>query len=238
MTLAEMERRATIFNRDSSPAEKINRLREIEELAHIEMGDWKPRMGDIITRGEPTAFDGPFWNDYRQPHISGDRAQVTLATTDKAMYLPGDFPVLGNAYFNNMLGKKLWIGMFGKITTAATPGNLTVDVYFGSGADANGTILASSAAQTLIAAQTNLSWEMQFWVHTRTLGVSGALFCRGDAFFNTAVVAVGDFLVPASAAAAVTVDVTGSNIISVQWKRSGSTVEVATTQDIHVVAYN
>jgi hypothetical protein len=58
-------------------------------------------------------------------------------------------------------GKKIRIRLFGKITTAVTPGNGSFDIYWGSGADANGTILASSAALALTASQTNLSWELE-----------------------------------------------------------------------------
>lgn len=182
--------------------------------------------------------DGLFYHDTREPFVSADLAAVTLSTTDKAMYTPSAFPVLGGQYFSRP-GKKIRIRMFGKITTALTPGNLTIDVYYGSGADATGTIIASSAAQTLVASQTNISWELELYVHCRTTGSTGTLFCTGKAIFGTAVIAVGKFLIPASAAAASgSVDLTAANIISVQFKRSGSTAETATTQDIEVSALN
>src|SRR5262245_35504479 len=101
--------------------------------------------------------DGIYVNDLRTPFISGDIAAVTLATTDKALYPVGNFPVLPGNYFS-FIGKKVKISMFGRITTSATPGNLNWDVYYGTGADANGTILASSAAVALQANQTSLSW--------------------------------------------------------------------------------
>ena len=179
--------------------------------------------------------DGIFYNDLREPHFAADLSAVTLSTTDKALYAAKDFPVLGGNYFGR-IGKKLLIRAFGKITTAVTPGNGTIDVYWGTGADANGTLLASSAAMTLIASQTNLSWEIIFRARCTALGTSGALEVTGGWEFNAAVVAAQNGLIPASAAAPVTVDLTAANIISLQYKRSGSTAETMTVQDLEVVA--
>lgn len=182
--------------------------------------------------------DGLFYNDLREPSIAADIAAVTLAATDKALYPTSNFPVLGGQYFARV-GKKLHIRAFGKITTAATPGNGTIDIYYGTGADANGTILASSAAQTLVASQTNLSWEIDFKVHCRSIGSAGTLFVTGRAIFNTAVIAAGTFLIPASAAVVSSgIDLTAASIISLQFKRSGSTAETMTCQDLEVIALN
>src|SRR6185436_1901581 len=183
--------------------------------------------------------DNPsFFHDTRDPFIGADIAAVTLSTTDKALYPVSNFPVLGGQYFAR-IGKKIHIRLFGKITTAATPGNLTVDVYYGTGADANGVLLQSSADQTLIANQTNLSWEMELFVHARSLGSAGTLFVRGRAIFNTAVIAAGTFLIPASAAVVSgACDLTSALIISVQAKRSGSTAETMTVQDLEVSPLN
>jgi hypothetical protein len=182
--------------------------------------------------------DGPFYLDLREPFIGADVAAVTLLTTDLALYPPSNFPVLGGQYFAR-IGKRMKIRLFGRITTAATPGNLTVDVYYGSGAAANGVLLASSAAQTLIASQTNLSWEMEIDVHCRSIGSAGTLFCTGRAAFNPAVIAANTFLVPASApVVSGACDLTAANIISVQAKRSGSTAETMQVHDMEVIALN
>lgn len=184
--------------------------------------------------------DGLFYLDTREPFIAADIAAVTLATTDKALYPKDNFPVLGGQYFARV-GKKLFIRLFGRITTAATPGNGTFDIYYGSGADATGTILASSAAFALTASQTNLSWEMECEVHCRTIGAAGGLFCVGKAFFNNAVAAtsVQPILIPASAPAVTgSLDLTSANIISVQFKRSGSTAETMQVHDLEVRAMN
>src|SRR3954469_16961871 len=102
-------------------------------------------------------MDDAFYQDTRGPFTATDIAAVTLAATDKALYPIANFPVLGSNYWK-FIGKKLRIQLFGRITTVLTPGNGTLDVYWGTGADANGTIIQSSAAHALTASQTNLSW--------------------------------------------------------------------------------
>lgn len=182
--------------------------------------------------------DGLFYNDLREPFIGADIASVTLASTDKALYPVSNFPVLGGQYFSR-IGKALRIILFGRITTAATPGNGTLDVYYGDGTDANGVLLASSAALTLIASQTNLSWRAEIDVHCRSLGSAGTLFCTGEVKFNPAVMAATVGLVPASApVVSGACDLTAAKIISVQFKRSGSTAETMQVHDMKVIALN
>jgi hypothetical protein len=163
-----------------------------------------------------------------------DPISVTLSTTDLALIATGYLPPLAN-YFS-YVGKRLRIEMFGRITTAATPGNLTFDVYWGTNAAANGTILASSAAQALTASQTNLSFTIQLDIQCRAIGngTLGSLLCTGFAILNEAV-AAPHMLIPASAPAAVgSLDLTAANYVSVQAKRSGSTAE---TMQVHRVDY-
>jgi hypothetical protein len=183
--------------------------------------------------------DGLFYNDLRSPFLTFDVASVTLSTTDKALYPATAFPVLGSNYFG-FAGKSIRVKMFGRLTTAATPGNLTWDVYWGTGADANGTILASSAAVALQASQTNLSWAAEFDIVARTLGATGTMMCTGWSLFNVAVVlsTAQPVLIPASAPATATVDTTANNVVSVQFKRSGSTVETMQVHQLSVIALN
>lgn len=183
-------------------------------------------------------MDGAFYNDLREPFITADLPTVTLAATNKALYRAGDMPSLGPQYMARP-GKKILLRMFGKITTAATPGNLTMALLWGTGADANGVSLVASAAQTLVAGQTNLSWEAEFHIRCASIGSAGTLFAWGRAFFNTAVIAAGDVIIPASAAVVSgAVDLTAALIPSLQVLRSGSTVETMTIQDLEFVALN
>lgn len=183
-------------------------------------------------------MDGAYYNDLREPFVIADIPAVTLTAANKALYRAEDFPVLGGNYMARP-GKKIKIRLFGRITTAATPGNLTLSCLWGTGADANGVSVVASAAQVLIASQTSLSWELELSIHCRTIGITGTLFATGKAFFNTAVIAVGDFLLPASLAApSAGINLLSSLIPSVQALRSGSTVETMQVQDLEVIAMN
>lgn len=185
-------------------------------------------------------MDGPFYLDQRQPFMVADLSSVTLATTDKALYTAGQFPVLGGGYFG-FPGKAIMIKLFGRMTTVATPGNLQWDIYWGTGADANGTVLQSSAAVALVANGTNLSWTAEFIVRCTTIGASGALFVTGWSLFNVGLVlsTAAPVLIPASApATSGSVDLTAANIVSVQFKRSGSTAETMQVHQMQVIALN
>ena len=182
--------------------------------------------------------DGLYYNDSRPPWMSAvNITSVTLATTAKAMYPVDNFPVLGGNYFS-FIGKKLIIELWGKMTSAGTPGNLVIDVYYGNGGDANGTIISSSAAQAITASQTDLGWYLRYSVRCVTTGATGTLFGSGFFIANEAIIAP-HMLIPASApAASGSVNLTTANIISVQFRRSGSTGETAQIYDMNVIAAN
>lgn len=176
-------------------------------------------------------MDSPFYIDTREPVIIVPPAAVTLSTTDKALYTVAAFPSTLNQYFVRP-GKKFRIRLFGQITTAATPGNGTFSIYYGTGADANGVILVASAANTLIASQTNASWQLDITITCRSQGATGTLFCDGSFDFTPSVVASGGGLIPASApVVSAAVDLSAGLIISVQFKRSGSTAETMQVLD-------
>jgi hypothetical protein len=183
--------------------------------------------------------DGLFYVDSRAPHISADVGAVTLAATAKAIVPLANLPVLGSNYFS-WIGKALRVTLFGRMTTVLTPGNGSWDIYWGSGADATGTVIGSSTPVALSASQTNLSWRAEFIVRCRTLGATGSLFVTGEWRANVGVVAgsLQPILIPASVPAAVTVDLTAANVISPQFKRSGSTVETMQCHDVLYEALN
>lgn len=184
------------------------------------------------------ADNASFFRDSRAPFILAAVPAVTLATTLKALYPVANIPAMGKDYWWG--GKKIKIGLRGQITTAVTPGNLVISVLYGTGADANGVTLQSTAALTLIASQTNLTWEVYVWVRCVTPGSAGVLFCSGTSYYNAAVVAAHHGPIPASAAAnSGAVDLTvASNVISVQASRSGSTAETMQVLDMEVEALN
>jgi hypothetical protein len=202
------------------------------------------RIEELMTRyGLIRHMDGGNYQDTRLPFTAADVASVTLATTDKALYPIANFPVLGSNYFG-FIGKKIAIKLFGRMTTAVTPGNGAFDIYWGTGADANGTILQSSTAVALAASQTNLSWCVDLLVTCRGFGAAGALLVTGTARLNASLyatfnaAALASEMIPASAPAQVTADLTAANIVSVQYKRSGSTAETMLVHDGLVTSLN
>jgi hypothetical protein len=98
-----------------------------------------------------------------------------------------------------------------------------LQVFWGTNANANGTSLAATAA-TALTAGTNLSWEADIFVRCRALGSSGSLICHGMLNANVSLISntLQPVMIPASAAAAVTVDLTQNNVISPQMIASGS----------------
>lgn len=183
---------------------------------------------------------GQFYHETVPPFAGADEAAVTLSATNKALMPAARYAGLGTQFFN-FIGRKVRIRAFGKITTGATPGNLTVALLWGTGADANGVSICASAAVALIASQTNLSWEATFYVSSRSLGATGTLFGTGWFEANPGVIAstAQPLMIPASAAAAsASVDLTGTLIPSLQALRSGSTAEAMTVQDYDISPMN
>lgn len=184
-------------------------------------------------------MDGPFWVDLRAPHMSADAGSVTLAATNKAMVPVANLPPLGANYFG-YVGKAVRITMTGRITTAATPGNMTVAMLWGNGTDANGTVLATSTAAALTANATSLAWKLEFLIRCRALGATGSLMANGLFSANVAVVAgsLQPIMIPANLPAPVTVDLTANNFLSPQFARSGSTVETLQVHEFLFEALN
>jgi hypothetical protein len=182
--------------------------------------------------------DGAFYHDTLPPFVAADITAVTLATTAKALYPAASFPAWGSGYFNKFIGKKVRIKLFGRITTArrrATAASTSTSARGRRQRDDPGLVRRARADS---ASQTNLSWRLELDVTVRALGASGALLVTGRAEFNVGVLAstLAPMLIPASAAAQVTVDLTTANIISVQFKRSGSTAETMQVHDMTVEA--
>ena len=182
--------------------------------------------------------DGLFYVDSRMPFLVADQTAVTLLTTDLALMPTGSLPVMGTNYFG-FPGKAVHIRMFGRITSAATPGNGTMTFYWGTNGAANGVSICATQAFALTASQTNLSWVADVIIRCRTIGSAGTLFGTGRLLFNNAIV-TSDQMIPASAAAAsAAVDLTSSTLmISPQFKRSGSTAETMQVHEYMMLALN
>jgi hypothetical protein len=182
--------------------------------------------------------DGNLYVDTRGPKMVAAATAITLAATDKLLH-PGGFIALPANYFD--VGKAVRQTIFGAFTTAATPGNLGQELYYGT-ADAGGTLLGSSAAPALTASRTSMSVRIEAYCRCRSAGTAGSLLAYalgmyGGASTNDLLATPGVFT-PASAPVAVTVDTTAASGFNAQIKRSGSTAETFTTHDLIFEALN
>lgn len=184
-------------------------------------------------------MDGVFYNDLREPFITIPPGAVTLAATAKALYTTTQFPPLPAGYFGRV-GKKMKICLRGIITTVLTPGNGSFNVYYGNGADANGVLLMTGTPVALTASQTNVSWVLEIVITCISIGNVGTLRCTGWAHFNEAVQAPIQMLPTTVDAVSGACDLAtlATQIISVQYLRSGSTVETMQVMDMEVIAMN
>jgi hypothetical protein len=182
-------------------------------------------------------MDGAYFLDTRLPHIATDVTSVTLAATNKALYPVANVPAMGKDYWT--VGKAVRIEIMGRCTSVATPGNLTLSLFYGTGADANGTSLAATAATAWSANQTNMSFYAWWDVHCTAVGTAGALFAFGEARFNESAIAAHLFMPATAPATTASLDLTvASNVLSVQALRSGSTAETMQLHKVRVTSLN
>lgn len=184
--------------------------------------------------------DGLFYLDTREPHIVSDLAAVTLAATAKALYPAASFPVLGSQYFSRP-GKAMKIEMLLKLATGATPGNVSFNVHWGSGADATGTLICGVGTPVAWVANLTKLCKVEFWLRCLTTGTAGTLEGIGLATFDQNHVVAPNtiqYFPQAGGAASGSLDLTQAFIPSIQMLRSGSTAEAAQVQELKVVVFN
>jgi len=184
------------------------------------------------------ADNGQFFNDLREPHIVANLAPITMAATAKAMYAAANFPVLGGQYFNRP-GKALRIEAQFLLTLPATPGNLSFNVHWGTGADATGTLICVAGTPVAATNATKRGW-LVLDVRCLTTGTAGTLQAEGYASFDPGVIAstLQPMMIPTTGAAASgSLDLTAANIISIQPLQSG-TAGTITVEALRVTSLN
>lgn len=185
-------------------------------------------------------MDGNFYVDSRLPFLSADAGPVTIGAANKALVPVANLPILGSNYFS-FIGKAVRMRMFGRWSTAATPGTQTFALLFGTGADANGTAILTSQVITPIASLVNTSWMWEIIIRCRAMGASGSLIANGKfGYLNslTLTTAISEFLTPATADAAVTVDLTTAGLLSPQSLATTSTTNTMSVHDFSFEALN
>lgn len=224
--------RATERSRNSA-------LAEIQELAGIEGRHWKPRLARMMADRELMASGGQFYQDTRTPWLVADTAAVTLATTQKQLWSTADLtPTYASDWTQ---GKLFMIRAFGRLTTPAGAGALTLQLGYGT-ADGTGGALATSAALTVVASQTNISWRFEGRVRCRAVGpgaAAGILLGTGIFETGTAVQAQGGGMVPATAPAQVgSLNLNQTSGIHLQMAEAATTGGTVTIHDLELVAEN
>jgi hypothetical protein len=180
--------------------------------------------------------DGIFYRDLREPHIVVDESAITLASTQKALWAPARTILPANYW---RVGKVVKLTAFCKATTGATPGNYAYAMAYGSG-DAPTPIVAS-VARAAVASQTNIPLTIEGYMECRSIGAAGTCRMWGKAFADLALQLSTNQpnLFPSSAPADVTIDTTvGTNAVTFQMSRSGSTAETVTTVGLLFEALN
>jgi hypothetical protein len=169
--------------------------------------------------------DGLFYTDLREPHFVSDIAAVTMAATAKAIYPASAFPVLGGQYFNRP-GKTIKISMWLKVAVTTSPGNFSFALYWGTGADANGTQICTAGTAVALNASVTKCIYAEFVIRCLTTGTAGTLQATGWAVADGLLITAGTLnpiLIPtAGAAASGSLDLTAANIVSVQCLQSGT----------------
>lgn len=233
MNLAQMEKLAVPLGADRKP----DTIDCISNLADYERSNWVKHWRNIHDSDEPYAADGLFYHDTREPFMTVPPTAVTLSTTAKALYTPSNFPNLGGQYFSRV-GRKMKIACRGIITTAATPGNGSFNILYGTGADANGVALVTGTPVALVASQTNIMWVLEIHITCITTGSAGTLRCTGWVHFGEAVQSTFQALPATVGGVSGAVDLTAALIPSVQFLRSGSTAETMQILDMEVISLN
>ena len=179
--------------------------------------------------------DGIFYRDLRA-QITTDEAAITLAATQKALWTPARTLLPANYW---RVGTVVKLTAFGKFTSGTTPGNLTPAMAYGAG-DAPSPIV-TGVARAAVASVTNIAWTMWGYAECRAIGTSGVLRMWGQFVGDLAMQlsTAQPNLFPSSAPADVTVDTTvGTNALTFQMARSGSTAETMTTTGLLFEALN
>ncbi len=159
-----------------------------------------------------------FWESLANaPAATADGTALASAATATISPAP-DFTYQPGYWYP---GKVIRAYAFGRFTTTATQGTLTLNLQ--AGLLATPVTVLTSGAYIWTASLTNAVWQLDAYVICRAAGTSGSLFAAGRMAFATAVTSppatagqLADALLPPSAPAATTVDTTVAGLVRLQ----------------------
>lgn len=212
---------------------------DIEQLAQLEGRRWKAINSELRRRGTPQSSGGQFYQDTRPPWLIADTAAVTLTTSQQVLWSVADLtPTYASDWFP---GKIFQLRCYGRLTTPAGAGALTVQFGYGTASGTTGA-LATSAALTVVASQTNISWRFEGRIRCRAVGPganAGILFGTGIFETGTAVQAQGGAMIPATAPAQVgSLNLATTSGIHLQMTEATTSGGSVTVHDLQLVAEN
>lgn len=169
-------------------------------------------------------------NVRRQAWIPGDESAITLATTQKALWLPGKTLIQAGFWYP---GKICKLTAFGKATTDGTAGNYVFEIGLGAGDAPAALVTGATVAGST--GQTNVTWEAHAYAECRTFGTAGILRMWGGWEPVVALVAstLQPYKMPNATPADITFDFTvNTNALTFQCQRSGAGVWTMATTSI------
>lgn len=174
--------------------------------------------------------DGGYTNVRQQAVLPADESAITLATTQKALWLPAKTLIPTGGWRPG----KIWkLHVFGKATTDGTAGNYVFEIGLGAGDAPAALVTGATVAGTV--SQTNVTWEAEGYAECRTFGTAGILRLWGAWRPCVALVAstLQPYTMPNATPADITFDFTvGTNALTFQCQRSGAGVWTMTTTNI------
>lgn len=147
-----------------------------------------------------------------------DGTAVANTTTEASIFPAFTIP---GGYMQD--GRLLRLRAFGKLSTTGTP-TMTFAVRWGGAA---GTLLATTEALTMGSGVSNVNWDVEVYIQTRSNGATGTLLVMGDARVHTSSTAnvmnifgVSGFDAPAAVTADLTVDT--NLVLTADWSAASS----------------
>lgn len=152
-------------------------------------------------------------------------AGTTIGIINTSPTFPGSLGVTGQASGSGFwqIGRTIEVVLRGIATTGATPGTMLFEIREDT---TGGTSIAASATVTLLASQTNVTWEFRADIVCQSLGTAGKIWTQGHWMCNEALFAPNLIFVPASAPAQVTLDTTANHsfVVCTTFSQAGTSM--------------
>lgn len=163
----------------------------------------------------------------RSSILVADESPITLATTQKALWLPAKTLIPTGVWYP---GKIVKLTAFGKATSDGTAGNYVFGVALGAGDAPAAIVTGATVAGTV--SRTNDTWMAEAFAECRSFGTAGVLRLWG--FISPVVSLLAStlqpYIIPAATPADISFDFTvGTNALTLQAQRSGAGVWTMTT---------